>query len=184
MNAPANYKQVAKLYDSLSPTLQKYLEHYQKLVTAELPFEVAMAYLFQRLERAHRKALYGGIIKNHSANAELTSEIIAKARLTRDDFDSLFERVFKSPIPALVKSLREDAEKIRDKSMHGTEVDDPPLRKAIKDVLDYLEAFNSYVKKVGGFEPCGDMRGFSGAAEKLDKNTTRWILKGLELPIK
>ena len=132
MADPANYKQVAKLYDSLSPTLQSYLKYYKDLISAELPFEVAIAYLFQRLERAHRKALYGGIIKIHSANAELTGEIISKARLTRDDFDALFERIFKKPLPILMKSLREDAEKIRDKSMHGLVVNEPPLRKAIK----------------------------------------------------
>ncbi len=184
MNIPANYKQVAKLHNGLNLTLQKYLEHFPKLVAPDLPFEVAIAYLFQRLERAHRRALYGGIIKRHSADAELTNTIISKAYLTRAEFDALFERVFGSPIPPRAKALREDAERIRDKSMHGGEVDDPPLRKAIKDILEYLEAFNAHVLKTGGFEPCGQMRGLTGAAEKLEKDTTRWILKGLELPIK
>jgi hypothetical protein len=183
MTTPANYKQVANLHELLPPTLKKYLEHFPKLVAADLPFEVAIAYLFQRLERAHRRALYGGIIKKHSANAELTDRIISRTRLTRDEFDALFERVFGSPVPTLAKMLREDAEKIRDRSMHGGEVDDPPLRKAIKDVLGYFESFNAHVQKVGGFEPCGDMRGLTGAGAKLEKGTTRWILKGLQLPV-
>ena len=89
-----------------------------------------------------------------------------------------------SPIPPAAKALREDPEKIRDESIHGREVDDPPLRKAIQDVLQYFESFNAFALKTGGFEPCGDMRGITGASGKLSKDTTRWILKGLELPIK
>lgn len=184
MSTPANYKQVAKLHCGLTPTLKKYLEHFPKLVTAKLPFEIAIAYLFQRMERMHRRALYGGIIKKHSADTEFTNKIISKAYLTRTDFDSLFERIFGTPIPSSAKVLRKDAESIRDKSMHGGEVDDPPLRKAIKDILEYFEAFNTHVLKVADFEPCGDLRGLTGAAEKLGKDTTRWILKGLELPVK
>lgn len=184
MSIPANYKQVKLLYEGLSPTLKRYLEHYPKLVTADLPFEIVMAYLFQRLERAHRRALYGGIIKKHSANAELTNRIISRAHLTRAEFDSLYERVFGVAIPVFAQARREEAEGIRDKSMHGGEVDDPPLRKAIRDILEYFEAFNAHVLRMGGFEPCGDMRGITGAAEKLNNETTRLVLKGLELPIK
>ena len=184
MNTPNNYKQVAKLYDALSPTLKKYLEHFPKLVSTDLPFEVVIAYLFQRLERAHRRAIYGGIIKKHSTDANLTNLTVSKAHLTRKEYDALFKRIFGSPLSQLAEALRNDAEGIRDKSMHGTEVDDPPLRKAIKDVLEYFEAFNEHVHKAGGFEPCGDMRGLTGATGKLEKETTRWILKGLELPIK
>ncbi|MFA5264803.1 MAG: hypothetical protein WC378_13350 [Opitutaceae bacterium] len=184
MSIPQNYKQVAGLYDNLKPTLQKYLEHYPKLVSVDLPFEVVIAYLFQRLERAHRRALYGGIIKIHSANAELTDAIISKAFLTRAEFDDLFERIFKKRLSKMAVALREDAEAIRDKSMHGGEVDEPPLRKAVKDILEYYEAFNSEVFAEAGFEPCGDMRGITGASAKLEKDTTKWLLKGLQLPIK
>ena len=184
MTVPANYKQVANLYAALSPTLKGYLEIFPKLVTADIPFEIPIAYLFQRLERAHRRALYGGIIRRHSADATLTSGIISKAHLTRPEFDALFKRVFGTPLPLPTMKLREDAEEIRDKSMHGNEVNDPPLRKAINDLLDYLEAFNSHVQAVAGFEPCGNMRGITGATAKLGKETTRWILKGLDLPIK
>lgn len=183
MPTPANYKQVAGLYKTLPPTLQKYIAHYPKLVTADLPFEAAMAYLFQRVERAHRRAIYAGIIKKFSANGTLTDQSIQKAHLTRAEFDGLFERIFKVKVPEATRKYLKDAEKIRDKSMHGVEVDDPPLRKAIQDILKYLEGFDTFVNTTAGFQPCGDLRGLTGASEKLDGETTRWILKGLQLPM-
>ena len=139
MTIPANYKQVAKLYETLPPKIQEYIAHYPKLFKAKTPLEVAVAYLFQRVERAHRRALYGGIIKKFSANADLTGEILEKEHLTREGFDDLIKKIFDADVPVSIKAFLEDAEKIRDKSMHGGEVDEPPLRKAIQDILKYLE---------------------------------------------
>ena len=184
MITPANYKQVKRLHSALAPTIQRYVEHFPKLITADLPFEVAVAYLFQRVERAHRKALYCGIVKTHAANSELTDKIIQREYLTRESFDRLFLTIFKAPIPDPIKKLLTDAEEIRDIAMHGRETDDPALRKAIKDVLEYLEQFNAHMKATAGFEPCGDLRGFKGRLENLDAETTKWILKGLGFSIR
>jgi len=123
-------------------------------------------------------------VKNHAANSELTDSVVQKEYLTRESFDRIFLNIFKTPIPDSVKKLLFDAEEIRDTSMHGKEVDDPPLRKAIQDILQYLEQYNAHMKTTHGFEPCGDLRGFKGRLENLDKETTRWILKGLGFSIK
>jgi hypothetical protein len=103
--------------------------------------------------------------------------------LTRDGFRVRYKTVFgQSPHKATVAKIKE-AEKIRDRVIHGKDVDDATLLQALLDVIDYAEAFNMEVKKIGGFEPFGDLRGFKGRAEPLDKSTTRWLLKGMEFPI-
>ena len=56
-------------------------------------------------------------------------------------------------------------------------------RKAIALVLDYSGELDDLVQSLGGFRPFGDMRGFSGAASKLDARTTRWMLKGMGFTI-
>ena len=54
---------------------------------------------------------------------------------------------------------------------------------AIQDIFVYLKEFNEFVFNQAGFEPCGDLRGFTGRTEKLDKATTRWIPRGLGFKI-
>lgn len=181
MNTPANYRQVAKLYDSLSPTLQKYLKHFPKLINNnDLPLEITIAYLFQKLESAHRRALYGIIVKKYFADAKSTHEKISKSKLRRKELDKLFERITLS-IPHNTKKLLQDAESIRDDSMHGRKVKVQQLREAISNVLNYLETFNSHVCSAFNIKPCGGMRGFTGKAKKLDEKTTHLIFEELKI---
>ena len=73
--------------------------------------------------------------------------------------------------PALV-TLIEHAEEMRDTGMHGRESTEPDMRQAIHDVFDYANRFNALVNGLAGFEPFGDLRGFKGRGENLDKATT------------
>jgi len=72
-----------------------------------------------------------------------------------------------------------EAEKTRDRVVHGKDVTDSELRGAIADVLEYAEKFNAEVNDTAGFRPLGNMRGFKGRAEPLDKRTTKWLMRGL-----
>jgi hypothetical protein len=122
-------------------------------------------------------------MKKHSANKDLTDKIVQETHLTRASFDTIFDNVFGNKVPIETKKYLIDAEKVRDSSMHGGFVIDPKLREAIQDIFVYLKKFNEFVSTQAGFEPCGNLRGFTGRAKKLDKATTRWILKGLGFEI-
>ncbi|NZA03056.1 hypothetical protein H0I39_17405 [Ottowia beijingensis] len=71
------------------------------------------------------------------------------------------------------------AERVRDRVIHGKQVSDPDMRQAIIDVIEYAKALNKDLKAAAGFEPFGDLRGFKGRAQSLEKSTTIWLLKGL-----
>ena len=75
----------------------------------------------------------------------------------------------------------ESAQKTRNKILHGKTVSDADKRRAIISILEYAEAFNEEVSAVAGFRPFGSLQGFRGAAQSLDKSTSRWVLKGIGL---
>jgi hypothetical protein len=113
----------------------------------------------------------------------LTDQVIRKEYLTRDKFKALFRSIFGKEYPDTLKALIEHAEDMRDTGMHGHATTQPDMRKAIHDVFAYAQQFNAYVEGIAAFKPFGDLRGFKGRAENLDKTTTRWILKGIGFTI-
>lgn len=175
--APTNIA-LLKSFEQSSENVKGYFQHLPKLIK-EFPHEVCLAYLFLRLEQAHNRALYCGVVKLHHADGDLTDRIINNDHVTRDKFQELYQSVFGSSVPEAAKALLTTAEKIRDKVIHGKDVSAMEKREAIVDVIKYAEAFNNELKLKAGFEPFGDLRGFSGAAQKFGKDTTRWLLKGL-----
>lgn len=158
--------------------MKTYFEHLPKLINA-FPYEVCLAYMFLRVEEAQNRALYCGVVKLHQASSTMAEKAINCQHLTRDGFVKLYETVFGVPIsPATLKQIRE-AEKIRDKVIHGKRVDDPSMREALVDVIEYAESLNTEIETIAGFEPFGDLRGFKGRAQSLEDTTSRWLLKGL-----
>lgn len=179
MSAPTSYKGVLKLFGEQPAELQKYFEYLPKLVSADLPYDVALAYLFSRIERAHRRTLYCGLTKRYAANTEFTDKIVRKEYLTRDEFKKVFQAVFAHEFPDRLTKLIEHAEEMRDTGMHGRETTAVGMRQAIHDVFEYAREFNTVVSGLAGFQPFGDLRGFKGRQEGIDVPTTRWILKGM-----
>jgi hypothetical protein len=115
----ANRKQLIAEYDSHPEEIRKYYEELPKLIDAGFPFDVALAYAFSRVERAHRRTLYCGIVKKFSVNSNLTDDVTRNLYLKREEFLELFASVFGANVdPAILRLLR-DAERIRDKGIHG-----------------------------------------------------------------
>jgi len=158
--------------------IQDYFAHLPSLIP-NYPWEVAIAYQFIRVERAQNRALYGGVVKLHRADGEVAGSMLDSLHITRDSFLKHYETIFGQALPAATVAQLKVAEKIRDKTVHGKEVGDADFRQAVVDVIDYAAALNNHVNSRAGFKPFGDMRGFKGAAQPLEKSTTRWLLKGL-----
>jgi hypothetical protein len=184
MSVPKSYKGILELFEKQPAEIQKYFSYLPRLIGGDLPYDIALAYLFSQIERAHRRALYCGITKRYSANSELTDEIIRKEYVTRDGFKQLFKNVYGQDFPDALSKMIEHAEEMRDTGMHGKETDDADLRQAIHDVFEYAKGLNATINGLSGFEPFGDLRGFKGRGENMDKETTRWILKGIGFSIK
>jgi len=177
MAAPS-YKAVLAAHSAAPAKVQGYFGKLPRLVQTQ-DWDVALAYMFIRLERAHNMALYCGAVKLHRANCTLARKIINIHHLTRDGFLDLFGNVFGKNLPdALVTKIRE-AEKTRDRLVHGKHVTPAEMRNAIVDILEYAAAFNELVAAEAGIRPFSDLRGFKGRATSLDQKTTRWLLKGL-----
>ncbi len=177
MSVPS-YKAVLRHYEASPVEVRDFFYHLPKLV-AEFPWEVSIAYLFVQVELGQNRAIYGGVVRLHGADAEVAGSMLYSLHITRTSFLELFETIFGQPLPAPTVALLKTAEKVRDKTVHGKGVDQPDARQAIVDVLDYATAFNQFVNGIAGFIPFGSMQGFKGAGQSLPKPTTKWLLKGM-----
>ena len=179
-----SYKALLKCYESKSEHVKSHFEHLPKLINDDLPCVIAIAYCFLKIEQAQNRALYGGVVKVHRCNAEFARRLMNFQHLTREGFRDLFKNVFGKALKESTTEMILEAEKIRDKVIHGKDVPQNELRQAIADVLAYAEEFNNEVYALGDFRPLGDMRGFKGRAEALDKRTTKWLMRGLGFGVK
>jgi hypothetical protein len=178
MGAVASYKGVLRHYESTGPNVRWYFSQLPVLIPAA-SYEVALAYVFLKTEMAHNRCLYCGVVKRHRADATVAASIVNSQHMTRGCFLELYENVFGCAVETATLAKIKEAEGIRDHVVHGKQVKDPTLRKAITDVLDYASLMNADLKAIAGFEPFGDLRGFKGRAQPLDRSTTKWLLKGM-----
>ena len=101
--------------------------------------------------------------------------------MTRSGFRDLYATIFGKSLKKATADKIAEAEKVRDRILHGKKVSEADKRKAVVEILEYAEAFNAEVQGLAGFKPFGSLQGFKGRAESLDKSTSRWILKGIGL---
>lgn len=159
--------------------VREYFRCAPQLLEGEYPYDVVLAWMFARLERAHNMAIHAGVVKLHRGDSTVTRNVLDTHHMTRDGFRKLFKTVFDKPLKKEIATTLNTAERIRDKTMHGKAVTDAEYRKAIVAVVDYAEVFNEFMSELGGFQPFGDLRGFKGRGQALDKRTTQWVLRGM-----
>jgi hypothetical protein len=169
------------LFDGFDEDVRNYFSEFLALVDSQFSLEVILAYCFFRLEQGQRIALYCGARRLHKTESELTWRAIDGQHMTRDAFQKYFETIFGVPLPRGVQEVIEPAESIRDRLMHGRGLDELELREAVSRVLHYADQINRFLDgRNVGFRPfVGDLRGFVGRLEALDRATSRWILKGM-----
>lgn len=178
MSDSGSYKGVQRRFDACPPEVKAYFQHVPTLIR-DYPWEVLVAYLFMRVETAHNRAIHGGVVKLHRADVSVVTAVLDDHRMTRSDFVRLLQTVTDRKMPKELGGKLKRAEATRDRCVHGKEVSEAQARQTVIDVLDYAEGFNGFMKQVAGFQPFGDMRGFKGRLQALDKGTTRWLLLGM-----
>lgn len=167
-----------KAYNRAPASIRGYFKHMPELIDA-FAYTVCLAYAFAQLALAQNMALYCGFVKLFRADAELARRAVGTHHMTREGFVDLYKVVFGFDLPQSAASALKTAEEMRDHVMHGKPTTDDRIRNAIARVLEYAAAINQQLKGSCGVEPFGELRGFAGAAKKLDKRTTRFMLKGM-----
>ena len=182
MAAAKSRKGILDEYSTAPSLVQNYFAYLPGLLGG-FPLDVCLSYAFSQVEVAHNMTLYCGVVRLHRANSQLARTAIDTHHMTRKDFKEKFKTVFGQDIPDKVSSKLTAAEDVRDKVMHGKSATAKEKRETLANVIEYAVAFNSLVSGIASFRPFGDLRGFKGRAQSLDKSTTRWVLKGMGFSI-
>jgi len=140
---------------------------------------IALAYVFSKLELAHNMALYCGITKLHRADSGLARRAVQGHHMTRKDFREKYTVIYDKAMPESTSGLLLQAEAVRDRVLHGKKATNDQMRNAIAHVLAYACELNDLTQAQGGPKPFGDLRGFKGPSQSLEKSTTRWMLRGM-----
>lgn len=177
----ANYKQVIARFDRLPDDIRSWIEIVPELVESYI-WEVAIAFVFTRIEAIHHETLYRGLVKRHRTHASLTRDLLDRDHMTRRRFRELFKTVFDVPIPHALDEHLSDAEAIRNRVVHGKSLTGAQARGCLMSAFEFLEGLNDFVYVTAGFRPCADGRGFKGRVESLNKETSRWVLRGMGIP--
>lgn len=178
--APTGYKDLLRRYNSAPPDVQWFFLQLPRLLQ-DFPHEVTIAYMSAMVEQAKHRTLYCGIVRLHKANSAMARAAVDASFMERRRFKELFHDIFGQPIAPHVLSSLERAETVRDKVLHGKPTQPPGMRRAIADYLSFAAQFNDLVLGKAGFRPFGRLTGV--AKGNLDKSTTRWLLKGMGLPL-
>jgi hypothetical protein len=99
--------------------------------------------------------------------------------MTREGFVKLYTTVFDIDLPKAAHADLKSAEGTRDEIMHGKRASDDRVRNAIARVLEYASEINQQLSTKHGLKPFGSLQGFAGRSKKLDKRTSRFVLKGM-----
>lgn len=178
-DVPATWRGVKNHFTSVPEEIQHYFSPTVELIE-NYDWEVSLAFMFTRVEKAMNMMLYCGARKIHKAHSETAYSFVDKHHMTRKEFRRLFKNVFGADIPAGTTELLADAEKVRNKIIHGKSAIPAEQRKAIIRLLDYAEAMNDLVHTKARFRPfTPTLRGFTGPTQSLDQSTTSWLMRGL-----
>lgn len=176
---PRSWRGVVNRYYRCPEEVQAYFEDIPDLIES-YDWEVSLSFMFTRVEKALNKMLYCGAAKLHRADTTVAYKHVDRHHMTRKEFRRLFKNVFGKAVPSDIVETLSEAEKVRDKIVHGKSASDADKRKAIVRILFYAEAMNELVDRLAGFKPfTTDFRGFVGRREPLDRSTTAWLMKGL-----
>ncbi len=182
LTIPASRRQLKQHFDDAPEQVREYFSDLPGLLE-NFPLDVALSYVFFRVELAHYMALYCGVVKVHNASKEVAGAALDASHLTRETFLEMFKTVFNLEVPTSIVNLLEGAEEVRHRVMHGKRTSEHEKREALLDVLQYAEKFNETVYAAAKIRPFGDLKGFQGEGQSLSKAASRWVLKGMEFSL-
>ena len=184
---PGNWRGVVARISGSSGDVRGYFDPVTELIE-QYRWEVSIGYLFTcveqalftRVEQAHNHLLRGAAVKLHGVNAETARRFVDRQHMTRREFSRLYRNVVGDAVPERSARLLSDAEKVRDRVVHGKDVAGRDQRKAIVYVFEYAEGINARLQDKATFSPFrADQRGYAGRRVTLPKATSVCVMKGL-----
>ena len=175
-------KSFLRLYHDLPQEAQKYLGDFEKLAKMyPYGYEIALCYLFFRIEGVQRRLLYRGLIECHNINRALALDAANKVRMFRGNkFNKLFFSVFNVKPPKLDNDETKKTIKTRGDVVHGSDnAKYEDVRLAIAYMLKYVKLLNEEVQRAKGFSLFSDLRTMK-RPKLLDEPRSRECLKNLK----
>ena len=174
-------KHIRTIISEFDENLDWYFEHLHEL-NENFPEEIALAYLFSKVEEAQNMTIYMAMRKLHRVDSTLARSAVDRHQMTRSGFRKFYKDIVDRNMPAPMLKKIQSAESVRDRILHGKQgVTRAEVRQAIRDVLDYAKKFNDELYPILGVNPFGMRTGFTGPGSPLDKKTSRWVIKGMGL---
>ena len=180
ISIPGKRLGLKNVYSSMPDEVRSFFVDLPALIDSKFSLDIALAYMFFRIELGQRQMLYYGARKLHRTETQLTWKAIDLHHFTRKEIKDKFKTIYGFRISNTADQYIADAEKVRDKLMHGIKPTEKELREAICRAMYYVKEINELVAKKYDFYPIsGYQRGISGRSKPLDKSTTKWILMGM-----
>ena len=176
--APSGYKALLYEFNDLPKEIREYFEYADDLIENGR-YDILIAYLFQKVEAAQNMALYCGMVKLHRVDTNIAWAALDRQHMTREYFRNMVDSIFGKKLPKKTVEIIEDAEKIRDKIMHGKNASGKDKRQAISDIFRYAKLLNDFCEAEARFKPFGKLKGFKGRAKALEPSASRLVAKGL-----
>src|SRR3546814_20094524 len=116
--------------------IKSYFEAIPDLIEGYV-WEVSLAFMFTRVEKAMNRMLYCGVVKLHRANSTTASVMVNKHHMTRREFKRLFSKVFGTAVLKELNEILAEAEKVRHKVVLGTALNAAEMRHATVGLIEY-----------------------------------------------
>ena len=176
---PGNWQGVVNRIDGSTDEIRGFFDPVSELIE-HYRWEVSIGYMFTRVEQAHNHLLRGSAVKIHGVNGRAADRFVDKQHITRKEFSRLYKNIIGGAMPARPAKILSEAEKIRDRVVHGKRVAEKDQRTAIVYIVEYAETMNAELQDKANFSPFkADQRGYAGRRATLPDATSAWVMKGL-----
>lgn len=165
-------------YTDLPEDVKSYLPKLRSLLE-QSDLELALAYLFMKIEQGRYRAIKCFLIRILKCKAQIIDGILENKQLTRKSFrKTIFELTADGFSEASFTRL-DQAEAVRDAQIHGRPPSSENLRKAICDAMAFIQIFGDDVRRETSKNPFGNLQGLSSRIKVLSGKQSEWIVRGV-----
>ncbi len=182
MALSASKQSVIDVFNGTTARTQEHFRYVLSLIEQYKP-EVALGYMFDRVAQSHNQLIVAGLVLKHKAHRDVAREVAAFHECTWDEFHYEYQTVFGAVIPEAAADLYIAANEQRRAFMSGKRVSSKDQSIVVENLLKYADAFDEAVWADARLHPFSDLSKTKPRGSSLDKDSTRWVLKGMGFPI-
>ncbi len=181
-----SYDKVLEQYHELEPPIHRYFSSIpyfaDELYRNKHILNMVIFYLFMRVERAQSRMVQSVLIERFNLEKDVVKKEVPFLYLTRPQFVKLYEILANTPLDDKIIALGEDAQKIRNKIVHGDYPDVEPKEKEdiCSFIFKYADLLNKQAKHDFLFEPFGKERDFNETDDVMSKTQSKKEIKKIK----